>query len=125
MGQRKSISLYRGFIVLIPKKTFVYRPLHMFTVHSLPDHDECKNGRHTCSQICGNTPGSYYCTCRPGYYLDGDLRTCKGNISVDIQTEKSPTSLLWSLLDRLLQEARQNHFPENSFDRRFQGSICF
>ena len=43
-----------------------------------PDHNECKNGQHTCSQICGNTPGSYYCACRPGYYLDGDFRTCKG-----------------------------------------------
>ena len=49
----------------------------MMIDHSLADRNECE-GQHNCGQICGNTPGSYYCTCRPGYYLSSDLRTCKG-----------------------------------------------
>ena len=61
-------------------KSLGRRSVHGFSFFQ--DHDECKNGQHTCSQICGNTPGSYYCACRPGYYLDGDFRTCKGMLNI-------------------------------------------
>ena len=30
-----------------------------------------------CSQQCTNTKGSYYCSCGPGYYLEGDKHRCK------------------------------------------------
>ena len=69
----------------------------MMIDHSLADHNECE-GQHNCGQICGNTPGSYYCTCRPGYYLSSDLRTCKGNMPVSIHAEKTFTSLSRYLL---------------------------
>ena len=61
-------------------KSLGRRSFHGFSFFQ--DHDECKNGQHTCSQICGNTPGSYYCACRQGYYLDGDFRTCKGMLNI-------------------------------------------
>ena len=38
------------------------------------DSDECKLS--LCSQKCINTPGSFRCSCRPGYILDVDHRSC-------------------------------------------------
>ena len=35
------------------------------------DIDECELGY--CEQQCNNTIGSYYCTCREGYYLGNDI----------------------------------------------------
>ena len=46
-------------------------PLILFT-----DIDECDLG--ICEQDCNNTNGSYYCTCREGYYLGNDNRSCFG-----------------------------------------------
>ncbi|KAM3614069.1 uncharacterized protein V6R79_009549 [Siganus canaliculatus] len=44
------------------------------------DVDECLNqdpgDESLCSQICVNSPGSYYCSCYAGYRLDFDYRTC-------------------------------------------------
>ena len=39
------------------------------------DIDEC-SGSHGCEQECVNSPGSFICSCRHGYSLDGDGRTC-------------------------------------------------
>ncbi len=48
---------------------------------NLTDIDECTVNTHACDHICHNTPGSYSCSCRPGYTLDqGDRRTCTGNV---------------------------------------------
>ena len=43
------------------------------------DMDECTNGTHTCdiNAVCNNTRGSYYCTCKDGFYGDGI--NCAGN----------------------------------------------
>lgn len=38
------------------------------------DVDECRLS--VCSQVCNNTPGSYFCSCRNGYQLDSDETTC-------------------------------------------------
>lgn len=53
-----------------------------------PDHEdepegrcgknECHENNGGCSQICVDTPASFYCDCNPGYKLV-DNRTCKGN----------------------------------------------
>uniref|UniRef100_A0A8C2GL75 Collagen and calcium binding EGF domains 1 n=1 Tax=Cyprinus carpio TaxID=7962 RepID=A0A8C2GL75_CYPCA len=41
------------------------------------DIDECANNNETvCSQICVNTPGSYRCECKKGFYLEDDGKTC-------------------------------------------------
>ncbi|XP_041798251.1 uncharacterized protein LOC121610282 [Chelmon rostratus] len=46
------------------------------------DVDECSkqdpgdDSGPLCSQICINTPGSYYCSCHNGYKLHSDQRTC-------------------------------------------------
>ncbi|XP_058886616.1 pro-epidermal growth factor isoform X2 [Acipenser ruthenus] len=41
------------------------------------DIDEClEGGLGTCGQICHNTPGSYICSCLPGYTLDDNTWSC-------------------------------------------------
>ncbi|CAM4559537.1 unnamed protein product [Caretta caretta] len=41
------------------------------------DIDEClENGLGTCGQTCVNVPGSYFCSCSPGYTLDNDKWAC-------------------------------------------------
>ncbi|XP_066488438.1 pro-epidermal growth factor [Tiliqua scincoides] len=41
------------------------------------DIDEClEGGLHICGQNCVNTPGSYICTCMPGYILGNDNWSC-------------------------------------------------
>ena len=41
------------------------------------DQNECL-GNHECQHDCVNTVGSYHCTCRPGYQLISDKKTCAG-----------------------------------------------
>ncbi|XP_061460490.1 epidermal growth factor-like protein 7 isoform X1 [Rhineura floridana] len=41
------------------------------------DVDECAGGRHGCNQACLNVAGSYRCTCRQGYRLSADGKTCQ------------------------------------------------
>ncbi|XP_069638951.1 pro-epidermal growth factor isoform X5 [Haliaeetus albicilla] len=44
------------------------------------DIDEClEGGLGTCGQTCINVPGSYICSCQPGYTLDIDKRSCYVN----------------------------------------------
>ncbi|ESO00275.1 hypothetical protein HELRODRAFT_192637 [Helobdella robusta] len=42
------------------------------------DIDECaSSSSNTCAHLCANTPGSYTCSCHPGYILDNvDNATC-------------------------------------------------
>lgn len=40
------------------------------------DIDECRYGY--CQQLCANVPGSYSCTCNPGFTLNEDGRSCQG-----------------------------------------------
>ena len=48
-----------------------------FFWHFISDVNECL-GENKCSQVCSNTPGSYHCSCNPGFRLDRvDHSTCK------------------------------------------------
>ncbi|GCB72475.1 hypothetical protein scyTo_0002016 [Scyliorhinus torazame] len=38
--------------------------------------DLCSHGDHDCEQICISSPGSYKCSCRAGYRLNRDKKTC-------------------------------------------------
>ncbi len=44
--------------------------------HSTADIDECLNGNAGCTQDCMNKNGSFSCSCRAGFFLKGDGRTC-------------------------------------------------
>ncbi|XP_070698276.1 fibulin-5 isoform X2 [Pempheris klunzingeri] len=43
------------------------------------DIDECETNSHHCNptQLCANVPGSYSCSCDPGFILNPDSRTCQ------------------------------------------------
>lgn len=44
------------------------------------DVDECRRpgARHSCQHSCHNIPGSFRCSCRPGYRLSTDRVSCEG-----------------------------------------------
>ena len=44
------------------------------------DIDECQDNNGKCTQECNNSPGSYSCSCRSGYKLHADQKTCLGNL---------------------------------------------
>ena len=46
------------------------------------DIDECTESRSLCEQNCINTPGSYICTCNPGYSLLNNRISCAGQCSM-------------------------------------------
>ena len=49
-----------------------------FDSNNFVDIDECSVGTDMCDHNCQNTPGSYTCSCRPGYSLSQNGRTCVG-----------------------------------------------
>lgn len=44
----------------------------------LSDMDECSFSEFLCQHECVNQPGSYFCSCPPGYVLLEDNRSCQG-----------------------------------------------
>ncbi|KAH9524469.1 hypothetical protein Btru_054660 [Bulinus truncatus] len=40
------------------------------------DNNECLDSK-VCDHFCNNTEGSYWCSCRQGYRLDADKKSCK------------------------------------------------
>lgn len=38
--------------------------------------DLCAEGNHECEQICLSAPGSFTCSCHPGFQLNSDQQTC-------------------------------------------------
>lgn len=42
--------------------------------------DECSFSEFLCQHECVNQPGSYFCSCPPGYVLLDDNRSCQGKI---------------------------------------------
>ena len=66
---------------LIKGHVKVRTKLYLFHYISFTDINECNGTNHGCSQICTNTMGSYYCSCKPGYNYTGNGQ-CQGNIHV-------------------------------------------
>lgn len=70
---RQHSKIYRYIITFQPARTIIVNFHHFF----LPDDDECAVS-NSCSvnATCTNTPGSFECTCKDGFYGDG--MTCTG-----------------------------------------------
>ena len=46
-------------------------------IYTTVDINEC-DGYDDCHQMCTNINGSYYCSCKTGFVLAADNRTCEG-----------------------------------------------
>uniref|UniRef100_W5KGH7 MBL associated serine protease 1 n=1 Tax=Astyanax mexicanus TaxID=7994 RepID=W5KGH7_ASTMX len=60
--------------------------------YSAVDIDECRDRNDedlACDHFCHNYIGGYYCSCRYGYQLHSDNRTCKVECSDSVYTERS------------------------------------
>ncbi len=44
------------------------------------DVNECADNNGNCSHFCQNLFGDYRCTCRPGFKLIADKKTCLGKL---------------------------------------------
>ena len=63
-----------GITCLKAKKRLIISLLNFVS-----DNDECTQNTHTCSLtrgVCKNTPGSFRCSCKPGFIGDG--HNCEG-----------------------------------------------
>ncbi|KAM9852451.1 complement C1s subcomponent [Aulostomus maculatus] len=53
--------------------------------YTLQDFDECMDdARGGCTQFCHNFIGGYHCSCRRGYHLGADKKTCTVSCSEDL-----------------------------------------
>ena len=52
----------------------------------VPDINECVENRDNCEQLCNNRAGAFTCSCRSGYQLDSDGRSCTGKHCVSLST---------------------------------------
>ena len=43
------------------------------------------NSGGICEQFCHNYPGGFYCSCKQGYRLHADNRTCTGKLTAVCQ----------------------------------------
>ena len=66
----------------------------MHSVIPTLDIDECSEGTDRCEQLCTNTSGSYTCSCRSGYHLAIDGRSCVGESLVCFDRYHTFTALL-------------------------------
>ena len=47
----------------------------------LADINECSKDNGGCSHVCNNTDGSFCCSCRNGYELHSNGKSCIGRLS--------------------------------------------
>ena len=58
----------------------------MLCVCIVSDVDECAENGDNCEQLCNNRAGDFTCSCRSGYQLDSDGRSCTGKHCVGLST---------------------------------------
>ena len=49
---------------------------HALNIIIFPDIDECRRNNGGCQSVCSNLPGSYVCSCEPGFKLRRNGRSC-------------------------------------------------
>ena len=52
--------------------------MYYLFMYLFSDINECTSNNGYCGQVCTNSVGSYTCSCRNGYSLITDARTCAG-----------------------------------------------
>ena len=67
-----------------PISTFSTFSKKCFLLIIIIDIDECGVGTNNCTEICNNTDGGFFCSCKDGYQIASDNRTCEGTYTVRI-----------------------------------------
>ena len=77
-------AAYINTVALCMRLSACMYPSYSTAIHSCSatDVDECERG--DCSHNCSNLPGSFVCSCREGFYLSADGRTCFGNYATNL-----------------------------------------
>ena len=65
-------------VVVWRKHSVVFQSLDFRYPFKLSDINECGLNTDRCAHFCSNTVGSYTCSCRSGYRLTANGRTCTG-----------------------------------------------
>ena len=71
--------------------------VHLYVFVGFSDINECMERRDICNHVCTNTIGSYNCSCRDGYYLHQDEKTCLGKTIILLYNILFFFFLLWIL----------------------------
>ncbi len=79
------------------KHQFIFCERMWFTGHApfcTADVDECEeSGGSDCGQLCTNVPGSFTCSCREGFRLHPDGKTCIGEYHGSRVTKQGNTQV--------------------------------
>ena len=63
---------------LSPYLLNAFEAIYMVFIAIFTDIDECTETINGCEQICTDTEGSFVCSCKVGYHLAVDGRSCGG-----------------------------------------------
>ena len=61
----------------------IFKKLYYGSTYIISEINECSINNGNCSQLCTNTNGSYFCSCNPGYVLNGNNMTCNGEMALN------------------------------------------
>lgn len=57
---------------------YLLKPFFVVVVVVVTDIDECQSNNGGCDHFCKNTVGSFDCSCRKGFKLLTDEKSCQG-----------------------------------------------
>ena len=77
MGYYEQAETIRDTCSVLRRRVLIHKLFEHLNLFS--DIDECADASlNNCEQECNNLDGTFMCTCRPGFTLRADRRTCEG-----------------------------------------------
>lgn len=98
--------------------------MHFFNILYISDTDECLDNNGDCQHECVNEVGDHRCTCRKGFLLSGDNRTCipqetnvdlrnSDSILSNVQSTSSVNEEMYPMAGQQQAANRRNHCYAN------------